>query len=101
VEGFLFKKYDPDVLSEEEKKRFIAALGDGFGYRHRPRSDERFEEVALPAIVEAGLLKHRVYYDRSRFSFTPVARDRERGVDRRYAAAQADELAHRRHSNRG
>jgi hypothetical protein len=55
--------YDPTVLSEEEKERFLAALGDGFGYSHR---SQHLDEAALPAEVEPGLLKHRAYYYRNR-----------------------------------
>src|SRR5438128_237140 len=57
--------YDPSVLSDEEKDRFRAALGDGFGYSHRGR---HLDEAALPAEVEPGLLRHRAYYDRNRRS---------------------------------
>src|SRR5262245_12473381 len=55
--------YNPTVLSEEEKERFLAALGDGFGYSHR---SQHLEELALPAEVEPGLLKHRAYYYKDR-----------------------------------
>jgi hypothetical protein len=57
--------YNPSVLSEEEKDRFLAALGDGFGYSRR---GQNLDEAALPSEVEGGLLKHRAYYDRSRRS---------------------------------
>jgi hypothetical protein len=65
VEGFLLERYDPHVFSENEKKRFTAGLGDGLGYRHRPHRDEHFEDLALSAVVAAGLLKHRAHYDMS------------------------------------
>jgi hypothetical protein len=58
-------QYDPSVLSDEEKERFIAALGDGFGYSHR---NAHLDEVALPREVEPGLLAHRVYYYKNRNS---------------------------------
>ena len=51
--------YDPSVLSAEEKERFLAALGDGFGYLHR---SQYLDEAGLPAEVEPGLLTHRAYY---------------------------------------
>jgi hypothetical protein len=53
--------YDPSVLSEDEKERLLAALGDGFGYSHQ---SQRLDEAALPAEVEPGLLTHRAYYFR-------------------------------------
>jgi hypothetical protein len=59
------EKYDPSTLSNAEKNRFVAALGDGFGYSHRAFRSQRLNEHALPAQVEAGLLRHRVYYDKS------------------------------------
>jgi len=53
--------YDPSVFTEEERNRFFAALNDGFfGQRFDPAN---LDEVALPARVEAGLLKHRAFYD--------------------------------------
>jgi hypothetical protein len=55
------EKYAPFILSDAEKKRFIAALGDGFGYPER----QRLEGHELPAEVEAGLLRHRAYYHKS------------------------------------
>jgi hypothetical protein len=57
--------YDPFALSEEEKSRFLAALGDGFGYSHRSK---RLVEEKLPPDVNLGLLDHRAYYDRFRRS---------------------------------
>jgi hypothetical protein len=57
--------YDPTVLSEQEKERFLAALGDGFGYSHR---SQHLDEAALPAEVEPGLLRHRAYYYKNRRS---------------------------------
>jgi hypothetical protein len=51
--------YDPFVLSVEEKQRFLAALGDGFGHLH---GSQHLDEAALPAEVELGLLTHRAYY---------------------------------------
>jgi hypothetical protein len=57
--------YDPTVLSEEEKQRFLTALGDGFGYS--PRS-QHLDAAALPADVEPGLLTHRAYYSKYRQS---------------------------------
>jgi hypothetical protein len=55
--------YDPFVFTEEEKIRFLAALKDGFfGVRF---GGAPYEEVALPATVEAGLLPHRAFYDRT------------------------------------
>ena len=57
--------YDPSVLSEEEKKRFLAALHDGFG--NSPRK-QYLDETALPAEVEPGLLEHRAYYYKNRRS---------------------------------
>jgi hypothetical protein len=53
--------YDPSVLSGEEKQRFLAALGDGFGYLHR---NQYLDEAALPGEVEAGLLTHRAYHSK-------------------------------------
>jgi hypothetical protein len=53
--------YDPSVLSGEEKQRFLAALGDGFGYLHR---NQYLDEAALPREVEAGLLTHRAYHSK-------------------------------------
>jgi hypothetical protein len=53
------QRYDPAVLSEDERERFLAALGDGFGYSHR---SQHLESLALPAEVEPGLLKHRAWY---------------------------------------
>jgi hypothetical protein len=58
--------YDPFVLSHEEKRRFVAALGDGFGNSHR--QGKQLAEAALPADVKAGLLEHQVHYDSSRQS---------------------------------
>jgi hypothetical protein len=52
--------YDPWALSADEKKRFLAALGDGFGFSHRRRD---LDEQPLPATITLGLLQHRVYYD--------------------------------------
>ena len=49
------------ALSEEEKRRFVAALADGFE-REGLNSGE-VETLALPETVNAGLLKHPVYYD--------------------------------------
>src|SRR5437762_2646139 len=57
--------YDPMALSEDEKKRFISALGDGFGYSHRSKN---LDEEQLPPEVNPGLLGHRAYHDRSRRS---------------------------------
>ena len=54
--------YDPFVLSDEEEKRFVAALGDGFGYSHRHQA-KGLDQAAMPAEIEAGLLKHRIHYD--------------------------------------
>jgi hypothetical protein len=54
--------YDPSVLSEEEKERFLAALEDGFGYYSRR---EHLGEAALPGEVEPGLLTHRAHYDKN------------------------------------
>jgi hypothetical protein len=51
--------YDPAVLSEDERERLLAALGDGFGYSHR---SQHLESLALPTEVEPGLLRHRAYY---------------------------------------
>jgi hypothetical protein len=51
--------YDPSFLSEEEKQRFVAALGDGFGHSHRR---QLLDESALPAEVKLGLLTHGAYY---------------------------------------
>jgi hypothetical protein len=49
--------YDPYVLSEEEKSRFKAALGDGFGsVQLGPLIEEEF-----PPNLETGLLDHKVY----------------------------------------
>jgi hypothetical protein len=56
-------QYDPSILSEAEKKRFIAALGDGFG---SSLCNEELDEVALPSEIEPGLLKHRAYYYKGR-----------------------------------
>ncbi len=53
--------YDPSVLSGEEKQRFLAALGDGFGYLHR---NQYLDEAALPREVETGLLTHRAYHSK-------------------------------------
>lgn len=53
--------YNPISLSDEEKKRFITALGDGFGYSHR---SEDLDEEKLPSEVNSGLLDHRAYYDK-------------------------------------
>jgi hypothetical protein len=56
--------YDPFALSEDERSRFFAALGDGFS--DGGNSFGRvglFDEVALPARIEVGLLKHRAFYD--------------------------------------
>ena len=55
--------YDPSFLSEEEKQRFVAALGDGFGRSHRR---QYLDQSALPAEVELGLLTHRAYYPKDR-----------------------------------
>jgi hypothetical protein len=52
--------YDPWVLSADERKRFIAALGDGFGFSHKRRE---LDEQPLPTTITPGLLQHRVYYD--------------------------------------
>ena len=57
--------YDPLVLSEDEKKRFLYALGDGFGYSHRGK---HLEEKALPADVQPGLLQHRAFFSENRTS---------------------------------
>jgi hypothetical protein len=38
------EKYAPFILSDAEKKRFIAALGDGFGYSERALRSQRLEE---------------------------------------------------------
>jgi hypothetical protein len=51
--------YDPLVLTEEERSRFLAALGDGFGARFY---EGPVVEVALPAKVDAGLLTHSVFF---------------------------------------
>jgi hypothetical protein len=50
--------YDPDVLSEDEKRRFFTALGDGFGHSR----GRKLTEAPLPPEVEPGLLTHRAYY---------------------------------------
>ena len=55
--------YDPAFLSEDERHRLRAALGDGFGYGHR---SQNLESLALPAKVESGLLTHRAYYYKDR-----------------------------------
>src|SRR6476660_9691107 len=52
--------YDPSALSIDEKKRFLAALGDGFGFSHGRRD---LDGQPLPASITPGLLQHRVYYD--------------------------------------
>lgn len=52
--------YDPLVLTDDEKRRFIDALGDGFGYSYR---SENLDEERLPQEVNPGLLEHRAYYD--------------------------------------
>jgi hypothetical protein len=57
--------YDPVALSEEEKSRFRAALGDGFGYSRR---SQQLDEEKLPPEVKPGLLDHRAYYNRRRRS---------------------------------
>lgn len=57
--------YDPSALSPQETERFLASLGDGFGYSHR---SQHLEEAALPRVVEPGLLKHRAYYYKNRRS---------------------------------
>jgi hypothetical protein len=61
-EVVLPEKYDPWALSEEEKRRFISALADGFE-RAGLQSSGEIETLALPETVKAGLLKHPVYYD--------------------------------------
>jgi hypothetical protein len=57
--------YDPFILSEEEKARFLAALGDGFGYSRR---SQQLDEEKLPPEIDLGLLDHRAYYNRRRRS---------------------------------
>jgi hypothetical protein len=57
--------YDPSALSPGETERFLAALGDGFGYSHRSQD---LEEAGLPRVVEPGLLNHRAYYYKNRRS---------------------------------
>jgi hypothetical protein len=57
------QSYNPAVLSQDERERFLAALGDGFGYSHR---SQHLESLALPAEVEPGLLKHRAWYYKDR-----------------------------------
>jgi hypothetical protein len=52
--------YDLWVLSSDERTRFIAALGDGFGFSHKGRD---LDEQPLPTTITPGLLQHRVYYD--------------------------------------
>lgn len=53
--------YNPLSLTEEEQRRFLAALGDGYyGFSGR---DTVAEE--LPPEVNQGLLQHRAYYDRT------------------------------------
>jgi hypothetical protein len=59
------RTYDPLVLSEDEKRRFLYALGDGFGYSHRSK---HLEEKALPGDVRPGLLQHRAYFYKNRTS---------------------------------
>jgi hypothetical protein len=59
-------KYDPAVLSEAEIARLLSALGDGFGYSHRPHREQRLDELGLPDEVEAGLLKHRAFFNKAR-----------------------------------
>jgi hypothetical protein len=55
--------YDPFVLSEAEKTRFRAALGDGFFYQNH-RSE--LIELPVPDGVDAGLLQHPAFLPRSR-----------------------------------
>jgi hypothetical protein len=56
----LLYQYDPSKLSEAEKERFVAALGDGF---RSTDSFVQFDGVELPPEVQAGLLKHRAFLD--------------------------------------
>ncbi len=58
-EFYLPAVYDPFVLTEEERSRFLAALGDGFG---AGIYDGHTVEVALPAKVDAGLLRHSAFF---------------------------------------
>jgi hypothetical protein len=58
--------YDPNILSEAEEQRFLAALGDGFGYSRSDQRKGQLEDLALPTEVEPGLLRHRAYYYRNR-----------------------------------
>jgi len=53
--------YDLAVLSEDEKRRFFAALGDGFG---NSRSRQHLGSP-LPATMEPGLLMHEWYRPKS------------------------------------
>jgi hypothetical protein len=56
--------YDPLVLSEEEKERFRAALGDGFIQSTQFSSEVQIasDEAALPEDVKPGFLQHRAFY---------------------------------------
>jgi hypothetical protein len=54
--------YDPSALTADEKDRFLAALGDG--YFEDAAAGAHLEGVDLPLNIEAGLLRHRAFYDR-------------------------------------
>jgi hypothetical protein len=55
-------EYDPFTLSEAEMTRLLSALGDGFGYSQRHHREQQQGDLALPAEVEPGLLKHQFHY---------------------------------------
>ena len=67
---FLATPYDEFALTEQERNRFLGALGDGFFEDAR---GAHFEGVDLPSKVEAGLSKHRVFYDQATLTGFPSA----------------------------